>query len=139
MSQPWQPQHSGEPQLPPQQYAPQQPTYAPPPARRSQGLAITALVVGVIGAVVAVTPLGGVGLVVGLIAVVLAVVALIAKSQGGKMFAAGGLAAGLAAFPIAVILYGIRADQAQGNQGAVDCMTEAMERGASTDEIMACN
>ncbi|MFI7448071.1 hypothetical protein ACIBQX_11285 [Nonomuraea sp. NPDC049714] len=111
------------PQQPPQPYGqmysppqtPQGPTSHAAP-RHSQGLAITSLVMGVAGSALALLPaLRGVGLVVGFAAVVLAIVALAAKSQGGKMFAAGGLALGFAALPIAVGLYMLSASQERGN------------------------
>jgi hypothetical protein len=145
MTQPWQsePQPYGQQQLPPQpygqQYAPQQPPpmYAPAPApHRSQGLAITALVIGVIGAVVAFTTLGAVAWGAGLIAVILAIIALASKSQGGKKLAAGGLAAGLAAFPIAVVMYTIRAEQAKSNQQQVQDLTACIE--ADPDKVLEC-
>lgn len=152
MTQPWQPGQPSNPygpqQLPPnpygQQYAPQQPPHMPPPGqvapRRSPGLAITALVIGVVAAAVAFTTLGAVAWISGLIAVVLAIVALVAKSQGGKKLAAGGLAAGMAAFPIAVVMYSIRAEQAKSNQQQVDCMTKELEKGAdvNVDELWNC-
>lgn len=137
------------PQQPPnpygQRYAPQQqqPMAAPHthvmPQRRSQGLAITALVVGVVAAVIGLTALHGVAIIVGLIAAILAVIALIARSQGGKMFAAGGLALGMAALPLAFVVYTVEQNQVRHNEKAVDCMQKAIEQGKSVDEIWACD
>jgi hypothetical protein len=112
------------PQQPPHPYGQM---YSPPPTpqgptshaapRRSQGLAITSLALGAVGSALALlAALRGVGMVIGFAAVILAIVALVAKSQGGKMFAAGGLALGFAALPIAVGLYMLSTSQERGNQ-----------------------
>jgi hypothetical protein len=112
---PQQPPHPyGQMYGPPQ--TPQAPTSHAAP-RRSQGLAITSLALGAVGSALALlAALRGVGMVIGFAAAILAIVALVAKSQGGKMFAAGGLALGFAALPIAVGLYMLSTSQERGNQ-----------------------
>ena len=137
----------GPPQLPPQpygqQYAPPPQPYAQPPAvheppRRSQGLAIAALVVGVVAAVMALTVARGIAPVIGLIAAILAIIALVAKSQGGTKFAAAGLALGLASLPLAIILFMVAQGQQARNDQSVRCMQDAIAQGKSADEMWAC-
>ncbi|MGA4989864.1 hypothetical protein [Nonomuraea bangladeshensis] len=127
-----------------QQYGPQQPAYGPsgygPPPhaapRRSQGLAITALCAGIVAVVLALTPLAGAGVVIGLIAAILAIIAMAARSQGGKKLAAGGLAAGLAAFPAAVLMYMWATDSAQSNLEQQQVMQKCMEE--EPENIIEC-
>jgi hypothetical protein len=132
------------PQQPPQPYgqmysppqAPQAPTSHAAP-RRSQGLAITSLALGAVGSALALLPaLRGVGMVIGFAAVTLAIVALIAKSQGGTMFAAGGLALGFAAPAIAFGLYMVSASQERGNVQQQQQLQACIE--ANPDDVLKC-
>lgn len=130
------------PQQPPQpygqMYSPQQTPQAPSShaaPRRSQGLAITSLVAGVAGAAFALLPaLRGVGIVVGLVAAVLASVALISKSQGGTLFAVGGLITGLVALPLAFGIYMLSTGQDSGaEQQKLQACIEA-----NPDDVLKC-
>lgn len=138
----------GQPHPPQQPYGPQytqsgshthpaqQPMYGPPAQRRSQGLAITTLVLGVVAAVLALTPLFGVGIVIGVIAAILAIVALVAKSQGGKMFAGAGLALGMVAFPVAVLMYMWGTESAKANLEQQQLMQKCIEE--EPENIIEC-
>lgn len=135
----------GQQPYPPQQaqpygqpYAPQQPTYGtPPPAPRpSQGLALTTLVLGVVAVVLAFTPLSGVGVIIGIVAAILAIVALVAKSQGGKMFAGAGLALGMVALPVAVLMYMWAGASAKTNLEQQQLMQKCIEE--EPENIIEC-
>jgi hypothetical protein len=111
------------------------PAHAP---RRSQALAITALVAGVVAIVIALTSLRAVAPPIGLIAAVLAAIALIAKSQGGKGLAGGALGLGLAAIALTGALYMLAANQPRQHktqQEITDCISQP---GLTADEIWAC-
>ncbi|HEX4813675.1 MAG TPA: hypothetical protein VFV66_13080 [Nonomuraea sp.] len=85
--------------MPPQ---PEPPPYIPP----SPALGIVSLLMGVIGAAAAFVPILRLpGVLIGLIAATLAIVTVASSGLGGKMIAAFGMAAGLAALPIAVGLH----------------------------------
>jgi hypothetical protein len=121
--QPWQPGQQphepnpyGPPQPPPQpygqRYAPQQPppSYEPTPAGHaaphpSQGLAITALVLGIVAVLVALTSLRGVGLFIAVVAGVLSVIAMASKRHGGMKFAVAGLVLAMLALPVAFLMW----------------------------------
>ena len=133
----------GPPQLPSQpygeRYAPQHPPYIPPaPQPRSQALAITALVAGVIAVVAALWVVSrGVAPFVGLIALVLAIVALVAKKQGGTKLAAAGLALGMVSIPLAVILWTITASQQTANEQQVQQMTDCINK--NPEGVLSCS
>lgn len=132
------------PQQPPHPYGQM---YSPPPTpqgppshaapRRSQGLAITSLALGAVGSALALlAALRGVGMVIGFAAVILAIVALVAKSQGGKMLAAGGLALGFAAPVIAFGLYMVSAGQERGNVQQQQQLQACIE--ANPEAVLEC-
>jgi hypothetical protein len=132
------------PQQPPHPYGQM---YSPPPTpqaptshaapRRSQGLAITSLALGAVGSALALlAALRGVGMVIGFAAVILAIVALVAKSQGGKMLAAGGLALGFAAPVIAFGLYMVSAGQERGNVQQQQQLQACIE--ADPEAVLEC-
>ncbi|TDC97782.1 hypothetical protein E1292_36430 [Nonomuraea deserti] len=101
----------GEPQMPP-------PVVPPTPV-----IGIVALVLGLIGAAATLLPVLRVpGVVVGLVAAVLAVVAVASKGLGGKMLAAGGFAAGLAALPLALALHVVSTVQDREAREYADCV-----------------
>jgi ABC-type sugar transport system substrate-binding protein len=139
-----QPEPYGPPQLPSQpygeRYAPQQPPYMPPPTPsqpRSQALAVTALVAGVIAVVAALWVVSrGVAPFIGLVALVLAIVALVAKKQGGTTLAAAGLALGMLSIPLAVILWTVATNQQTSSEQQVQQMTDCINKKA--DDILAC-
>lgn len=139
------------PQQPPQpygqQYAPQQPATPPtlhdpyrpthlPEPKRSPGLSITAMALGVVAVVLALTPLRGVAVIVGLIAAVLATVALVAKSLGGKKFAAAGLALGLVSLPVALLMYMWAVDSTQSNVDRQQELQKCIE--ANPENVLEC-
>ena len=132
---PQQPPHPyGQMYSPPQ--TPQAPTSHAAP-RRSQGLAITSLALGAVGSALALlAALRGVGMVIGFAAVILAIVALVAKSQGGKMLAAGGLALGFAAPVIAFGLYMVSAGQERGNVQQQQQLQACIE--ADPEAVLEC-
>ncbi|MEV4020163.1 hypothetical protein AB0J35_57775 [Nonomuraea angiospora] len=150
MSQPYAPQGQ-EPPLPPyspqpapaQPYPPQQHPYGPPapaPApARSQGLAIAALVLGLAALVAAVTPVRFATIPIALIAAILGVVALVAKSQGGTIPAAIGLACAVAALPVAILLAMAANAQGQNNlrqqQEMQDCVSDPDR---SAEDMLRC-
>ncbi|MBN6054512.1 DUF4190 domain-containing protein, partial [Nonomuraea sp. RK-328] len=122
--------HPYPPQGPPQPYGPgygqQRPPYTQP-ARRSQGLAIAALVLGALACGLALLPIRGIGIVLGLVAVLLAIIALVAKGQGGKKLAAGGLALGMASLPLAFVMYTLTQGQERANRDNVQKIQECIE------------
>ena len=134
----------GPPQLPSQpygeRYAPQQPPYIPPapPQPRSQALAVTALVAGVIAVVAALWVVSrGVAPLIGLIALVLAIVALVAKKQGGTKLAAAGLTLGMLSIPLAVTLWAIAANQQTANERQVQQMTDCITK--NPEDVLSCS
>jgi hypothetical protein len=135
----------GQPQLPQQpygqRYTPEQPPYSPPamPAPpRSQAVAITALVFGVVAVVAALWVVSrGVAPFIGLIALVLAIVALVSKKQGGTTLAVIGLAAGMVSIPLAVILWTITASQQTANEKQVQQMTDCITK--NPENVLACS
>ncbi|MFI7705356.1 hypothetical protein [Nonomuraea sp. NPDC049480] len=113
MTRQWQPpdqQPDGAPRTPPdphgQQDAIEQPAIPAGLGPPSPVLGIISLLMGLIGAVAAFVPMLRLpGILIGLVAATLAVVTVAANGLGGKMFAAGGLTAGLAALPIGLALF----------------------------------
>ncbi|MEV0382425.1 hypothetical protein [Nonomuraea sp. NPDC050643] len=135
---PQQPPNPYQQHVPPQQpYPPpgQQPAYVPAShaaPRPSQGLAIVTLILGLFAAVLAFTPLRGVGLVLGFVAVVLAIVVFVAKTQGGTLFAAGGLALGMVSLPIAFFMWTWATESAKTDverqKALEECITKNPEK-----------
>jgi hypothetical protein len=145
--QPWQsgrqPQDShpyGPPQPPPQpygqRYAPQQPS--PPPAyesapaghaapRPSQGLAITALALGIVAVLVALTSLRGVGMLIAVVAGVLAVIAMASKRHSGTKFAVAGLVLAMLALPVAFLMWMWATESAKSNVEQQQLMQKCIE------------
>lgn len=124
-----------------QRYDPEQAPYSPPtmPAPpRSQAVAVTALVLGVIAAVAALWVVSrGVAPFIGLAALILGIVALVSKRQGGTALAVIGLTAGMVSIPLAVILWIVSAGQQTANDRQVQQMSDCIEN--NPDDILKCS
>lgn len=83
-----------------QPYAPMPPAYQNPPAKRTNGVGIAALVVGIIAILLSLLPV--VGIVIGVVAVVLGVIGLVLKNRARGM-AITGLILGAVAVVVSVI------------------------------------
>jgi hypothetical protein len=160
MSQPWQPepgprqsgqQPYGPPQQPPppygQKYAPQSSMYAQPahgqpaPAsyaapRRSQGLAITTVALGIVAITLSATPLRGIGLLLALVTAVLAVIAMAAKSQGGTGFAVAGLVLAFLSLPVAFLVWTMSAEPVQSDAERQKALQECIEK--NPEKVLEC-
>lgn len=127
----------GPPQSPPQpygqRYAPQQPPpYTPQPSghaapRPSQGLAITALALGMVAVLVALTSLRGVGLLIAVVAGVLAVIAMASKRHAGTKFAVAGLVLAMLALPVAFLMWMWATESAKSNVEQQQLMQKCIE------------
>lgn len=136
------------PQQPPnpygQRYAPAnpgpgQPMYEPvshAAPRRSQGLAITTLALGLVAVVLAATTLRGIGLIVGLIAAVLAVVAMAAKSQGGTKFAIAGLVLAMLSLPVAFLMWTLAAAPTRSDADRQKALQECIVK--DPEKVLEC-
>lgn len=131
----------GQHQEPPppygQHYRPQSGYGPPPPQNASTGLAITALVFGVVAAVLTFTAIRLAAPVAGLIAAVLAGIALAAKSQGGKGFATAGLTLGLASLPLTLIFIGVVKANERANDDRLR-QSQACIVGKTPEEALKC-
>ncbi|HEX4816228.1 MAG TPA: hypothetical protein VFV66_26080 [Nonomuraea sp.] len=112
MTQQWHPpgeQPDDTPQPPDRhgaQGAPGRPAEPPVLSPPTPVLGIISLVIGVIGVAATLVPILRLpGALAGLVAATLGVVTWVTKGLGGRMFAAGGVVLGLAAVPMAVVLF----------------------------------
>lgn len=123
---------------PPGQYPPQGGQYGQYQQPPGKGLAITALVLGIIALLLSWTVFGGIGF--GVLAVLFGIIALVkvrSGSAGGGVMAGFGLALGLLAFVIAVLV-GAFVWNVVEDTGGVDYIDCVQKAGNDQDAIQKC-